>query len=274
MNKPSLTTLVEQLKYDFPQESIPLKLFNFQTRQEEMCAQPKYFFRGERSADWLTSKSTFSRSLLNHDDFREINYFITGKIYPTGMSYSDSRYSLYHFLREGLYNISGFDELYDNPKIDEAIAGLLQHYGFDTAFLDITSDIQIAAAFASTGEPGTSGQVMVIASKNIENQYFDLSQLMGNRPKIQSAYALWGGPELDLKSKEFEETSGCLWFPFTLTTEDKVAFDRSEILSVKNDQVAAEILQWYELYVPTHPAISSTVASYFEKKIKALKAHL
>ena len=266
----TLTELVANLKEDFPQETISLPLFDFNLNAVVSTPQPKYLFRGERSADWKTSTSTFAREkILQRDDFAEINHFLSGRHYPTGIEYPDYHYSLYNFVRETLFDPNGLHE--DAPSIDFAIAGLMQHYGFDTAFLDVTSDVRIAATFAATGKVGDRGQLMVLQTEGLQDEYFDLSMLPGHRPKIQHAFALWGTGQLDLKSADFLSRYGAKWFAFTLSEQDLLTFANSDILSGAGDEVITIIVDWYDAHVRRHPQISPTVVQYFTEKIEALK---
>lgn len=166
------------------------------------------------------------------------------------------------------------DENQNHPNRDLAIAGLMQHYGFDTSFLDFTSELSIAAAFAATGSIGDTGQIMVLKTEVVEDKYFDLTQIAGNRPKIQSAFALWGNSNLDLKSDDLKKSYESHWLKFTLTEQDKRTFDDPDILSIKEDEVATHIFDWYETHVLTKEDINQNIAEYFADKIDALKKHL
>jgi hypothetical protein len=94
------------------------------------------------------------------------------------------------------------------------------------------------------------------------------------RPKVQSTFALWGGPNLDLKSGDFQNAYQPHWFKFTLTSADKEAFNDPAILSIKDDEVALHIFDWYENYAKTNPNISVNTAKYFSDKVDALKEYL
>lgn len=270
----SLTALVEKLDSEFKQDEVLLKLFDFETLKQETILQPRYLFRGERTINWSTSKSTFSRTLMHHTHFREINYYITGIIPEIGTIYGNGGYSLYQFLKEAIFDVYGLDQRAENPKIDLAIAGLMQHYGFETAMLDVTSDITIAASFAATGEVGDTGQIMVLETKHLEDQYFDLTKIGGNRPKKQSAFALWGSPDLDLKSSQFQSDYDPKWFKFKMTPDDKQHFFNAEMLSIRNDRIAGNIFDWYDTYVYSNDEITPDVADYFKGKVDELKRYL
>ncbi|WP_345951291.1 FRG domain-containing protein [Mucilaginibacter sp. PAMB04274] len=264
----TLSQTIENLVLRYPQELIPLKYFDNSTLTSPIVPQPKYFFRGERSAKWETSKSTYSRNLHGKPIFEEVNYLVTGIHLPTLEIINN--YSLYLFLREALWNISIVDRKKQHPKIEESIAGLMQHYGFDTGFVDVTSDLLVAAHFAACGVPGDIGQIMVLETQNVADQYFDLTTLFGNRPKLQSSFVLSGTNELDLKSNEFAIDYKPKWYQFELTEYDRNRFINPELLSSSNDEVIPEIISWYDSHIANNDAISFEVKTYLTGKINAL----
>jgi hypothetical protein len=269
----SLSELLQQIAKDYPQEMTARQMFNFSTLRQEAVLQPKYLYRGERSSNWPTSNSTFSRTLKDHQWFSEINGLITG-IHPTlGIEYSNSQYSLYSFLTESLVHTPEVLDNNQDASIQQIIVGILQHYGFDTSFIDVTSSIDIAASFAATGNTGDIGKIMIIETQNIEDKYFDLTRSPGNRPKMQHAFALWGTPQLDLKGEEFAKLYNPEWFDFTLTESDKI-LHRPEILSIAGDDLALVFFEWYETHVEGNLDISSETKSYFTYKIDTLKEYL
>lgn len=265
----SLSQTIELLKEKYPQELTILKYFDNNTLISPLTPQPKYLFRGERLAEWKTSKSTFSRNLYNKPIFPEVNYYVSGIHLPTFEIIND--FSLYLFLREALWSISIVDRQPLHPKIEESIAGLMQHYGFDTGFLDLTSDILVAAYFAAGGKPGDIGQIMVLETQNIEDKYFDLTKLFGNRPKLQSSFVLSGTIDLDLKSNEFQKNYKPLWFQFELTEDDRKKYLNPNLLSTANDEVIPEIIGWYKSHILSNTAISPEVKTYLTDKINAYK---
>lgn len=265
----SLIQLVEELQANFPQDFVPLKMTNTSTGLTAPSRQPLYLFRGERNANWETTKSTFSRFGELGLDFLEVNYWITGIQPQLYIPYEHQSYSLYFFLREALLE----DPLLSIPldaELELYIVGILQHYGFATSFLDVTDDVMVAAAFASMGKPLDTGQIMVLETKGIEDQYFDLAKVPGNRPTAQHAYGLWGSQALDLKSPDFSETYNPKWYSFQLTPEDKLRFSTSAILDLSGDQIVGHILEWYHCHIERNTTISVPSLTYFHKIVSQL----
>jgi len=165
-----------------------------------------------------TTSTSYRYFKENPPLFEEINYYLTG-VHPK-IPFQTNEYSLYHFLREGLFGVSIVEKSKDT-NIDTFIAGLMQHYQFDTALIDLTSDINIAAHFACAGDIGNVGQILTILTSSIENRYFDLTQSPGRRPQIQKSFVMSLPNGLDLKSFEFIRNYNAVWLPFTITEEDK-----------------------------------------------------
>ena len=130
----SLQETILSIQNKYIQGLIELNDYDFSTRQNIISKQPTFLFRGERTK-WKETKSTASRkNLLVSPTFDEINYWISGLHKISGQTLNN--YSLYMFLRTVL-----------NTDNVELIGGLLQHYEFDTSFIDLTSDINVAAYF-------------------------------------------------------------------------------------------------------------------------------
>ncbi|MCH8319250.1 MAG: FRG domain-containing protein, partial [Bacteroidetes bacterium] len=149
----SLTELIKLLKTEYHQSPIEATIFDFEKTQDVKSPEPKYFFRGENRI-YEKTNTTLSR-LFEKQIFNQ---------YELCEFYS-SHFHLYLFLREALWNVSVVEKKnHKNPFIEIAIAGVLQHYGFDTSFLDLTSNIEIAANFAAMNKAGSQGSILVIES--------------------------------------------------------------------------------------------------------------
>jgi hypothetical protein len=164
----TLTELVTFLKKEYPQTIIEANVFDFEKVKNIRCMQPKYFFRGENKI-YENARSTFHRmnieSKFNQSELLELCY---------------THHHLYLFLREAIFCVSIVEKAdHGDPQVELSIAGLLRHYGFDTSFLDVTSDIHIAANFALCNSPGQNGRILVINSDTLNeektNYYFDLT---------------------------------------------------------------------------------------------------
>lgn len=125
-------------------------------------------------------------------------------------------------------------------------AGFLQHYGMPTGLLDVTSDLDIAAYFASGGEVGESGLFCVLPVDVVaqHSTIIDLTQHpYAERPRRQSAYALWHRTHSDIKNVDCINNLDLQWFEFTLKLADVELFrSRQDILDAHTDKVAG-ILQ-------------------------------
>jgi len=265
----TLDELIQYLKTKHPQEMVDLNVTNFATNSVERKPQPKYLFRGERTIDWKTSPTTFSRNLLGKPILEHVNYLLTGQSIHIPLTYQC--HSLFHFLREDLFNIGICNEEPYSAQIDVELAGIFQHYGFDTCLLDLTGDINIAASFASTGSPGDVGQIMMLESKKIEDKYFELTAQPGNRAIRQNAYGLLGTPNLDVKSPDFSDEFEPKWFKFILTQNDKLKYTNNEMLSVTGDRVVSSIKEWWIEVGSKDLKASDEAKTYIEMKIALLK---
>ncbi|MDN3550998.1 FRG domain-containing protein [Mucilaginibacter aquaedulcis] len=262
---PSLKELITQLNIQFSQEIVQLHYFDFKTLISPLSPQPRYLYRGEKTITWPTSMNTFSRNLKGHPDFREINHWVSGLQLETAVPLN--RYALYPFLKYALWTT---EEKRADPMVEIYINGIMQHYGFDTSLLDVSSDLLVAASFAATGSPRETGQIMVLETKYVEDEYFDLTDMFGNRAKLQSAYVLHGTSALDLKNADFTNQYHTTWHQFTLTQEDKDLYLNPNLLHASGDDVIPHILDWYDTHIVKNNDISDPVKAYFEKIISYL----
>jgi hypothetical protein len=261
----SLQETISFISDNYPQDSIDLDDFDLLSLTNIKKKQPKFLYRGEKT-DWKETKSKVSRNnLINHSDFNEINHWVSGRNIRTG--HVSNRYSLCFFLREALREISCITQ-------DESIPGLLQHYNFDTSFIDLTSDIKVAGFFASyQANIGDIGQIMIIPTQSIENRFFDLTTGLGERPKQQKSYVIIAPLEFDLKSEGFLNNTKSVWKKFKLTEEDKEIYNNPNLLSTTNDQVVVNIIDWYECHIQDNESVSKNVGAYFKSKIEGLRKY-
>ena len=69
------------------------------------------------------------------------------------------------------------------------------------------------------------------------------------------------------------EQSNAKWLEFELTKPDIKQFEKTELLSTRNDKISDEIIEWYESHIRPNNDITADVSEYFRKKIDALKKH-
>ena len=260
----NLTELIEQINCNYKQSKIQTRIFDFETIREVESFEPKYFYRGERNL-YPDTRTTLVRLLqekrLKPNEFQEYIYV---------------HHKLYLFLRESLFGISCVEtKEHGKPNIELFIAGILQHYGFDTSFLDVTSDLQIAANFASMNNVGSAGRILVIESNSLNldntNYYFDLTKCTGLRPQRQSSYVIIDQlRNLDLKDNNFLLAHSGKWFEFELTQEDKEKFFDTSILSIENDDVAQQLNEWWNYADSAKQINSSSIKYLLSEKFKSL----
>lgn len=264
----TLTEAVDYIEKVYPQETVQLNDYSFELNSIARISGPKFLYRGERSSSWLECKSTSSRNkTLEHPNIDEITHWIFG----AANGYNQNRYSLYFFLRSLQWGISNVEDQTDNIQLDASIAAALQHYGFDTAFIDLTSDINVAAFFAAhKGKVGETGQLLVIPTENIENRFFDLTKHFGDRPKRQKSFVLMAAPSDDLKSLRFLQATKSKWISFTLSMDDKDRYTTNDLLEVEGDKLADDIVDWYQSHINSNNSISESVRKYIDARVRNL----
>ncbi len=104
-------------------------------------------------------------------------------------------------------------------------AGFLQHYGMPTEFLDLSSDLDVAAYFASGGATGNTGLLCVAPLKTVSRNsiVFDLrNHPKAARPRRQSAFALMHRRHIDIKDSDCISELDLVWMSFELQEQDIV----------------------------------------------------
>jgi len=121
-------------------------------------------------------------------------------------------------------------------------AGFLQHYGAPTELLDVTSSLDVAAYFASSGQVRGRGLLCVLPVDVISTNsiIIDLTKHPGaERPRRQSAFAFFHRKHLDLKSPDCIEELQLKWYSFTLQRSDISQYRSQEsLLDAHTDKVA------------------------------------
>jgi hypothetical protein len=262
--KMNLTELIEQINNNYKQSEIRTKIFDFECNQEIEALQPIYFYRGECNS-YPDTVTTLVR-LLRKDKLKSNEL----------QEYIHVHYNLYLFLREAIFGVSCIETSdHGKPCIELFISGILQHYGFDTSFIDVTSNLKIAANFASMNNIGSKGKILVIESKFINddkvNYYFDLTRCPGSRPKTQSSFVIWDQfKNLNLKDENFLLKHNGIWLDFELTKEDKEAFCDTSIRSVKNDEVSNQLNEWMNYSSFVKQIKSSMIKDLLNEKFSKL----
>ncbi len=150
------------------------------------------------------------------------------------------------------------------PK--EAI-GFLQHYGYPTDYIDVTSDVSVAASFASSLRAGDEGAICILPTKPLVEReaLIDLRQhSLAPRPRLQSAFAVHLPAYQDLKSPAAVEALQLTWIEFRFTEVDEARFVPDFVLlDARADQVAG--LVW--LLIGDCAKFSDEAAALLSKRI-------
>lgn len=146
--------------------------------------------------------------------------------------------------------------------------GFLQHYEAPTDLLDLTSDIQVAAYFASGGEVGAAGLLAIVPAdlgSRVELQ--DLTNHpSANRPRRQRAFTFATNRFVDIKTSEAAAELGIRWYRFTLQQSDRVAFrQRNDLLDAHSDEVAGVI----QLLLDSYPKTNDWAAQWLADHVVA-----
>jgi FRG domain len=161
--------------------------------------------------------------------------------------------------------VSAFQDKY-GLESKEAI-GFLQHYGYPTDYIDVTSDVSVAASFASSLRVGDEGAICTLRTKPLVEReaLIDLRQHpMAPRPRQQSAFAVHLSEYPDLKAPETVEALQLNWMEFRFTELDEARFVPDfGLLDARSDQVAGLI--W--LLIGDCAKFSDEAAALLSKRI-------
>lgn len=235
----------------------------------------KYVYRGERKLYpeiTPTSARDSEFKKLTEEHKKEVYAVLTGHMYGTNYQYDyfEGVAGLYYFLRETVHNIGILESpSASNIEIDADIFGIFQHYGFSTAFIDLTDDIRVAAHFASAGGSiGSEGRIMIVSKERLNDALFNNTSSSAQRPFRQHAYFLLLPEGYDLLSDDFIKDYDVKYLKFHLSENDKMEFVNSDLLDVKNDKVASDIIEWYDAHVKDNSKISQPVKDYIHQILK------
>ena len=269
----TLRQTVEYMNAKFPQQQLELADFDVSNKRPFTQHYPSYLFRGQRSIEWKTTHATiFRNEPLVVQLKSDIDKWIAGQHPLLGVQINN--YTLYYFLREALWEKSCVDGLPDDFDVQQTIAGIMQHYGLDTAMIDLTADLHTAAFFASNqAVPGTIGQLMVVPTENLAGSIFNLAADQCLRARRQQAHALLGTSGLDLQSDNFKDKFNAKWFSFQLTDDDVKTFHNPTLLSIEGDLTARSIVNWYDHHIRGSEEISVGFKTYLAKKVNTLRIH-
>lgn len=153
-------------------------------------------------------------------------------------------------------------------------AGFSQHYGLPTELIDFTSSAKVAAFFAASGKPGTSGYLATfsVASLVSSSILIDLrNHASAGRPRRQEAFAFFSRRHTDLKSNACVAELGSTWFTFTLLESDKdlYYYPQLSLLDCHTDKAAGALQLVVDSMVQEHGKLPDELAAWFSKRIAA-----
>ena len=160
-------------------------------------------------------------------------------------------------------------------RISEVTYSFMQHYHLATPFIDLTTDINIAAAFAAFGTAAADaskprrGVIYLVSRKGLVergHRLYDATDSRAVRPRRQSAVALFlerdtnfqALPASMLYRFEFEDTCAAL-----------MPYDRQEIYDACDDRIASEVARLayrcaFEDWASSNPS-HGRVTEYFSE---------
>lgn len=146
-------------------------------------------------------------------------------------------------------------------------AGFLQHYGAPTRLLDVTTSLEVAAHFAAGAVAGTNGLMYVLPLDVVSQKCIpiDLRDHPGaERPRRQSALALFNTHFNDLKSVDCIHALRAEWFSFELLPSDIKRFRAPDALLDAHTDKVAGVLQ---LIIDSLPKMPDLAAKWLSERI-------
>ncbi|MFX1376777.1 MAG: FRG domain-containing protein [Promethearchaeota archaeon] len=213
------------LKIEDEFETLDKCIAYIKNKYPESISNPKFLYRGE-AEKYPHTYSSYDRLLQqNRFNEREISFL------DKAIQYVGHQMNLASF-PSGKTQKSSFQ-----------IQGYIQHYGFPTRLVDITSSLNVATYFVSKLFIGKQGRFCIIDIKKIKqpNKIIKLDRAEARRPKFQEGYTISLEPMQDLKSIE----KGIVWLEFTIAQSDIELYFRPNqdinFLSTNYDNIAHRI---------------------------------
>jgi hypothetical protein len=144
----------------------------------------------------------------------------------------------------------------------------LQHYGYPTDYIDVTSDVSVAASFASKLRVGDAGAVCIVPTERLlaRGSLIDLRHHpLAERPRLQSAFAVHIPEYPNLRDPAAIEALQLTWIEFRFTDLDAARFVPDfALLDARSDRVAGLI--W--LLIDDCAKFSDKAAKLLSKRIE------
>jgi hypothetical protein len=131
---------------------------------------------------------------------------------------------------------------YDNSEWDTE--GLLEHYGVPTGIVNVTSSLDVAAAFAASGD-SDRGRICILTKPYRGGASFVdyTAHPWAERALRQKAFGIRPTGFTDLKSREADLRLGAVWVEFPLTALDREIgqWRRNDLVDASNDPHSAMV---------------------------------
>lgn len=173
------------------------------SRETELSA-PRLLFRGKANATWDSMVSSLERLRSER-----LSDFEKGEIAAIASTVDQHLQRMLHLA-------------------PQALAGFLQHYGFPTELIDVSSSPQVAALFAVWGNLSGSGAITVFGTLQVTRNctLIDLTVLeWALRPPTQAGYGVFHDTFTNLwENASIVDLIQCGRFEFPVVPSDAVRF--------------------------------------------------
>jgi hypothetical protein len=261
----SLADCMDFLGTMYPPEMLTMRCRDPYSDRIHEKALPRYYFRGEDAAYETT---TSARSRLQQSS------------------------ALSSLEKDEILSVTKSCEVELSKlfKVPSLLAkGYCQHYGLPTELIDFTSDIQIAAVFASLGDVAvnSTGLVAVLDHSGLNClcpetpcrwTCADLTEHpYAERAVRQSAMGFSHLDHSDLK-KDCTSSFDLRWFSFQRKESDIAKFNQrlsgpESVLDAKHDRVAGYLPLEIDAYVDSHRPLSERAAKWLASRVSPARVH-
>jgi hypothetical protein len=241
----SLRDCVQHLVGRFPQQDVLTRGTEIVTHETNLRAAPRFLFRGEK------------------------------RCYP------DTRSAVDRVRTEGKLPVEELERIGRQIKDetatsldihDHAAHAFLQHYGLPTEWIDFTSALDVAAAFASDGEVGSDGLIAVL-DREVAQTNANITQFTNlrwaKRAISQKAYAFHALKACDLEFSDSCAEFGLRWFRFRLTDGDKTMLTSAleKLLDDHEDPMAGWLRHQVNRYVAQTGKLKGNIAKWISEML-------
>lgn len=237
---------------------MPLKHVDYREAVPIFRTGPRYLFRGER--DWYPDTYSSKDRLSRIRGFSEEEVFDFVDCASTIVSYLALR--IFHRIPPQ-----------STPEYQELINELrswVQHYEVPVMSIDVSSDIEVAAFFASYGNTSGRGRLFVGETSRLipGGNLLRMDEGYCPRARRQKAYAvrMWD----DRPNLQAEGDYPLKKYDFVLADSDRKFADRMDLLSTKGDVLALHLADLLAKAEPQFPRVKAL----FDEIAGSLRAHM